>query len=176
MKKTRNRLMALYCSFLAIATLLYILGEFLQVDMVLFIDASKQTTFVCSTLMILFTVALLPTALRLFKTIRIKADLVARKEQALAQWGTLRLCIIGLLLVVNTALYFAFAFDTTYGYLAVVVLLCMPFVVPTMSRCQADISPEASAAPESAESADAPEQPDNTLNDNEEANDSHSQL
>lgn len=168
MKKTRNWLMALYGTFLAIATLLYILGEFVQADMAIWSEPTKQTRFVCSTLMILFTIALLPTSLRLLKTRHVRADLLARKEKALAKWGALRIGMMGLLLVVNTALYFAFAFDTTYGYLAVVVLLCMPFVLPTMSRCQADVSPE--AVPEGVS-----EQNDETDTD-EEADHSHSKL
>ena len=77
--------------------------------------------------------------------------------------GMVRLMLMGLLLIVNTFLYYAFEFESAYGYLAVVVLLCMPFVVPTMSRCQAEVTAEEQL------------QPTNETND-EEANGSHRQL
>lgn len=155
--------MALFCGMLLVAALLYVGGEFLQLDMSLFAGASKGQRFFSSTLMILLTISLLPLSLRLFKFERIRADLLCRQAPALLRWGTLRLMLMGLLLVVNTFLYYAFEFESAYGYLAVVVLLCMPFVVPTMSRCQAEVSAE--------------KQPQLTNEENhEEANGCHSQL
>lgn len=135
-------LMALFCAILAVNTLLYILGEFVQADMAFMSEASQQTRFLLSTLMILLTICLLPLSLRMFKLKRIQADLLERKEKALTVWGTLRLATMGLLLTINTVLYYALEFESAYGYLALVVLLCMPFVLPTMNRCVAETSPE----------------------------------
>ena len=67
--------------------------------------------------------------------------------------------------MVNTFLYYAFELESTYGYLAVVVLLCMPFIVPTKSRCEAEVQPEEPVKEE---------QPEN--DNDEETNGSHSQL
>lgn len=165
MKTTRHLLTSLFCGFLLLSALMYVCGDFLQCDMTLFADASRQTKFIVSTMMILLTICLLPLALRLFKFRRISDDLQQRKATALRSWGTLRICIIGLLLVVNTFLYYAFEMESTYGYLAVVVLLCMPFVVPTKSRCEAEVQPEEPVKEE---------QPEN--DNDEETNGSHSQL
>ncbi len=148
MKKTRNLLMAIFCGFLAIAAILYIGGEFLMWDMAFLAEPSRQTQFLCSTMMILLTIGLLPLSLRLFRFRRVNDDLLDRKADALKKWGVLRLMMLGLLLVVNTILYYAFAFDSTYGYLAVVVMLCMPFVVPTMKRCLSEVEPPLAEKPE----------------------------
>jgi hypothetical protein len=29
--------------------------------------------------------------------------------------------------------------NTTFGYMAIIGLLCLPFVFPTMSRCEAEV-------------------------------------
>ena len=152
MKKTRNLLMTIFSGALLLATLLYILGEFLNVDMGIFAETTREQRFICSTVMILLTIALLPLSLRLFKFKRISNDLQERKAPALAKWGTLRLCVMGALLVVNTLLYYAFEMEPSYGYLAVVTLLCMPFVIPTMSRCEEEVK-----TPEIQEISDAPD-------------------
>ena len=106
MKKTRNLLMTLFAGFLALAGLLYVAGEFLHYDYSFLAHTSRQTQFICSTVMILLTICLVPLSLRLFKFRRINADLLQRKADALAFWGSLRMVSLGLLLVVNTFLYF----------------------------------------------------------------------
>ena len=142
MKKTQHRLMALFCAILAIAAILYVCGEFMQVDMTLFGKASRQQQFICKTVMIMLTIGLLPLSLRLFKMRKVQADLQQRQAPALLRWGTLRLLLMGALLVGNALLYYAFAFESTYGYLAVVTLLTMPFVIPTKSRCNTEVAPD----------------------------------
>ena len=162
MKKTRNLLMAIFSGSLLLAAILYILGEFLHVDMGIFAEATRQQRFVCSTVMILLTISLLPLSLRLFKFKRISNDLQQRKAPALARWGTLRLSIMGALLVVNTFLYYAFELEASYGYLAVVTLLCMPFVIPTMNRCKVEV--EEVKEPEFSESSENPEPSESSEN------------
>lgn len=154
MKKTRNLLMAIFSGSLLITALLYLFGEFLQVDLGCFAEATREQRFICSTTMILLTICLLPLSLRLFKFKRINNDLQQRKAPALAKWGALRLFLMGALLVVNTFLYYAFELEASYGYLAVVTLLCMPFVIPTMSRCEEEVK--------TSEITEIPDAPDNT--------------
>ena len=134
--------MTLFCCSLAVAAALYISGEFLHADMSVFAGASRQQSFICSTVMILLTIAMLPLSLRLFKFKRIASDLQQRKAPALLKWGSIRIIVLGTLLVVNTFLYYAFELEATYGYLAVVVMLCMPFVLPTRERCEAEVEKE----------------------------------
>jgi hypothetical protein len=175
MKKTRNILMALFAGFLLVAAILYIGGEFLHWDMAMWESATKEQRFVCSTAMILLTVCILPLSLRLFKFKRISEDLHARQTPALLRWGSVRIVCMGLLLVVNTFLYYAFGFNSDFGYLAVVVLLCMPFVIPTMGRCMAEVSKEEDQQiEEQIEEEQIEEEP--TGKENEEAVGHHSQL
>ena len=42
----------------------------------------------------------------------------------------------------NTLLYYIYGFEPAFGYLAVMVMLTMPFVFPTMSRCKAETEEE----------------------------------
>lgn len=179
MKKTRQLLQALFWGLLTIAAAIYLLGEFVQMDFVVWPDADKQTRFVVSTLMILLTISFLPLALRLFKFKCIHTQLVQQRERALARWGTLRLLLMGLLLCANTMLYYAFGFETTYGYLAVVVLLCMPFVIPTKSRCEAEVAEHTPHQEESQEQESQQPNDGETTEEkptDEEANHSHRQL
>lgn len=142
MKRTRNILMILFCEQLFLAGLLYVCGEFFEVDMAVFANISKEALFVISTVMILLTLAAIPLGLRLFKFKKVAADLRERGEMALLKWGVLRLSMIGDLLVINTLFYYIFGFEPAFGYLAVICMLSMPFIVPTMSRCEAEVSAE----------------------------------
>ena len=172
MKNTQRWLMALFCTSLLAAALLYMCGDFLDADLTIWPSASRSCQFFSSTAMILLTVGLLPLSLRLFKFRLVSADLQARKARALARWGTLRLLVMGVLLVANVFLYYAFGFESTYGYLAVVTLLCMPFVVPTMNRCLAEVAPQEETPTACGEAAAEENDADN----DEEVNHSHSQL
>ena len=49
-------------------------------------------------------------------------------------WGMLRLLVLEVPMVVNTYLYYMFM-NPTFGYLAIILLLCLPFVMPTVGRC-----------------------------------------
>lgn len=139
MKKTRNILMIIYWLQLLAVAILYICGDYLEFDMAVFASAEdQQTNYYVQMLMILLTLSLVPLALRLFKFKSIHASLMARPAEALMQWGGVRLLILGLLLVINTILYYIYGFEPAYGYLAVMVLLTMPFVLPTMNRCMAE--------------------------------------
>ena len=94
----------------------------------------KQTEFVAMTVMELTSLVAAFVGLRLFKFQKIHAELVARKEQALLKWGMLRLLILEVPMVVNTYLYYIYM-NPTFGYLAIILLLCLPFVFPSLDRC-----------------------------------------
>ena len=89
----------------------------------------------------LVTLAFAFLSLRLFKFGFIHADLVRRQEKALLKWGFLRLLLIQAPLVINTLLYYLYV-KPTFGYLAIIMALCLPFVYPSMERCMAEVSEE----------------------------------
>ena len=140
--------MILFWLFLSGAAVLYLCGDVMDMDFGLLAKASQEERFIVTTVMILLTLALVPLSLRLFKFRRVAADLVDRKERALRKWGKIRLTTLGLLLFANTLLYYLYGFEPSFGYLALVVLLSMPFVYPTMSRCMAETEPEPEPMPE----------------------------
>jgi hypothetical protein len=41
------------------------------------------------------------------------------------------------MLLANTLLYYVFM-NTSFGYLAIIILLCMPFVYPSKDKCMAE--------------------------------------
>ena len=143
MSRTRNILMALYWLTLIVAAGLYFCGEFLEVDMAwLSSDESRQTGIVVQMVMILLTLGLVPLALYLFKMKRVHALLMENPSAALLKWGIVRILTLGILLVCNTLLYYMYGFEPAFGYLAVMVMLTMPFVLPTMSRCKSETEEE----------------------------------
>ena len=102
---------------------------------------SKQTELLAMTGMELTSLAGAFLGLRLFKFQKIHDELVTKKEPALLKWGMLRLLILEVPMVSNTYLYYMYM-NTTFGYLAIILLLCLPFVFPTQSRCIAETTEE----------------------------------
>lgn len=101
----------------------------------------KTSEFIFVSLMELLTLGGVFLALRLFKFNKVHDDLVAKKEHALFKWGLLRLALILIPMVGNTYLYYMFM-NTTFGYLAIIQLLSLPFVYPSMSRCKSEVETE----------------------------------
>lgn len=133
MEKTKNILMMCFWWWLSVAIIIVVLyeGELLETGM-LTEDTSME--FVLTTLMELLSLAAIFVGLRMFKKKRIHDDLTTRKAPALRFWGLVRLCIIGLPLSLNVLFYYLFM-NTTFGYMAIIMALCLPFVYPTLNRC-----------------------------------------
>lgn len=143
MKQTRNMLMVVYIMMLLMTAAIYICGDFLEVDMAFLTSAAdKQTGYVVQMIMILMTLCLVPVSLRLFKFKQIHASLLANPEGALLKWGIIRILTLGLLMLSNTILYYIYGFEPAFGYLGVMVMLTMPFIFPTMSRCKTETEDE----------------------------------
>ena len=85
----------------------------------------------------LLTIATIPLALRLFRFEAVRAALEVRPAEALKKWGLLRLVLLESLLVANTLLYYLFV-KAAFGYLAIILLLCLLLVVPTRKRCEGE--------------------------------------
>lgn len=136
MNNVRAILLIIYVTIIAIALLMVILFE---TDTCIPGFAvghwTVQTEFAITTLTELLTIALIPLALRLFKFAKVDTLLRQQHKQALLHWGVLRLLLLGAPLIGNTALYYAIM-NTSFGYMAIITLLCMPFVYPSTGRCK----------------------------------------
>lgn len=140
MKETRNQLMAVFIFALLFAIGAVVLYETGLMESGLFVE-QKNSEFLLTALMELLTLGGVFLALRLFKFPKVHQDLVTKKEHALFKWGILRLALLLIPMVANTYLYYMFM-NTTFGYMAIIQLLCLPFVFPTMSRCQSEVESE----------------------------------
>lgn len=151
MARTRNILMIVFWTLLLMSGAVYMCGDYLEMDMSLLAMSGADSDgssvlggspsgihYYIQMLIILLTLAVVPLALRLFKFRSVDSALKAQPAKALLKWGTLRLLMLESVLFVNTLLYYIYGFEPAYGYLAVMVLLTLPFVYPTMSRCKAE--------------------------------------
>ena len=143
MEKTQKILMAFFLGLLAAALLMVVLYETDILEAGVLAD-SKQTEFIATTTMEITTLAGVFLAMRLFKFRAIHQNLVSQKAPALLKWGLLRLVLLEGQMLCNTYLYYMYM-APTFGYMAIIQLLCLPFVWPSMERCMAETTEEESA-------------------------------
>lgn len=141
MKKVKQTLTVLFWTFVTLALLIVVLFETETLEVGFCTLAGGQTEFLLTMLMELLTLAMIPLALKLFKFKRIHSDLTSRKSAALGKWGILRLLMLLVPLLANTLLYYAYA-NTTFGYMAIILVIVLPFVYPSMGRCVAETTEE----------------------------------
>ena len=140
MKETRNQLMAFFVFAIVFALAAVVAYETGFMESGLFTERNTSE-FIFVSLMELLTLGGVFLALRLFKFDKVHDELVAKKEHALFKWGLLRLALILIPMVGNTCLYYMFM-NTTFGYLAIIQLLSLPFVYPSQSRCKSEVEVE----------------------------------
>ena len=140
MKETRNQLMAFFVFAIVFAFGAVVVYETGFMESGLFSER-KTSEFIFVSLMELLTLGGVFLALRLFKFQKVHDDLMTKKEHALFKWGILRLGLLLIPMVANTYLYYMFM-NTTFGYMAIIQLLCLPFVFPSMNRCKSEVEAE----------------------------------
>ena len=138
MKKVSKQLTAFYFAQIIIALVVIVLFETDMLPAGIKAD-DKQSDFVLTALMEIISLGAAFLGLRLFKFKPIHNDLVNRKELAMWKWGMTRLIILEAPMVINTLLYYIYM-NTTFGYLGIILLLCLPFVYPSLSRCEGEVS------------------------------------
>ncbi len=137
MEKVRKRLLAEFFVPIIICLVIVVLGEF-NVFPTGVLTGNTQVEFVLLAAMEIITICMIPLALRLFRFGKIHSQLVEQRERGLQKWGTIRLEMLTVPMVVNTLLYYL-TMNAAFGYLAIILFLCMFFVVPTKERCNAEI-------------------------------------
>ena len=136
MKHTRTVLMTTFCVFLAVAAVMVILFETEMLPTGLLKTEEKSDEFVLLCLMELLTICVIPVALRLFRFGSVARRLTT--PEALLRWAGLRLYMLCVPLVVNLLLYYLY-FNVAFGYMGIILLLCLFFVVPTRARCESEL-------------------------------------
>ena len=92
-----------------------------------------QDEFLSTIFMELTTIVFIPVALRLFKTMNVEKRLEEGNIKAFRKWGLVRILMITVPLVLNTLLYYSFM-NTTFGYMALILLICLPFIYPAVRK------------------------------------------
>ena len=136
MKETKNLLMGVFLAAIVLVMAIICLYE-TEVVVPGLLATDKQSEFLLTFLMELATLGCAFLALRLFKFEKIHQELTTYKAVALRKWGMIRLLLLLIPLWADTLLYYLYM-NTTFGYLGIILALCLPFVYPSMSRCEAE--------------------------------------
>ena len=140
MKKVSKLLMAFYIAQVVFVLVIIVLFELNLLPEGIKAD-DKQSEFVLTALMEIISLGAAFLGLRFFKFKVIHNDLIKRKEIAMWKWGMTRLLILEAPMVINTLLYYIYM-NPTFGYLAIILLLCLPFVFPSYNRCVSETTEE----------------------------------
>lgn len=90
--------------------------------------------FTILTVMELSTLALTPLSLKLMKIKKIRKSVSSNPRNQM-YWSMLRISLIGTPMTVNTLLYYSYM-NVAFGYMAIIGLLCMSFIYPSMEICK----------------------------------------
>jgi hypothetical protein len=154
MKEVKNKLLIQFITIMAGVFIIVFLGEGGVIPTGIIEDEGKVTEFYLTTSMELITMASIFCALRMFKFKKVHEDLMTNKEVALYKWGTVRMSLLEFPMLINGILYYLFM-QTSFGYMGIILLLCMPFVFPTMDKCIAETSEEKKLPSEEEQKEDA---------------------
>ena len=97
--------------------------------------ADRVVVFYMQYAMELLTICLIPFALRLFKFRKISQSIKLGGEKRLLTWSIIRQNMLGYPLLIN-ALFYEWTLSPVFGYLGIIILLCMCFITPTQSKVQ----------------------------------------
>lgn|SRR5574344_171144 len=132
MKKTVNILRTLFIASVGIAVVVAALYELDILPSGVLADR-PQDEFLCTIAMELVTIVFIPIALRLFKTKDVERRLGEGDIRTFKTWSIVRILMITVPLLMNTLLYYIFM-NTTFGYMALILLICLPFIYPATRK------------------------------------------
>lgn len=92
-----------------------------------------QEEFLATIVMELVTLVAIPVALRLFKTKNVEQSVEQGDEAAFRKWSVMRILLVTEPLLINTLCYYLFM-NTTFGYMALILLICIPFIYPASQK------------------------------------------
>ena len=69
---------------------------------------------------------------------KVKRQLADGREEALCKWALYRLDMLSVPMFINAVLYYVYQ-HAAFGYLAIILFLCLFFIYPSMSRCQSEL-------------------------------------
>lgn len=96
--------------------------------------SDEMLVFVISVVMEFVTIVVIPVALKMFSLKFVRRKLVCHKGDALLWWGTARINLLCLPMLINTFMYYQ-TMAPAFGYMAIILFLCLFFVYPSKGRC-----------------------------------------
>lgn len=96
---------------------------------------NANTEFLAVTFMEIITICMIPLSLKLFKFKKISLSLKNDTNRGLTKWGTIRMAMLCVPMMVNTLCYYLFGFNVAFGYMGIIGLICLAFIFPSTSRC-----------------------------------------
>lgn len=140
MEKVRRFLILELCAALimvVIIVLLYESGWLLPGSMM-----GNASLFVVEIVMQLITLLFIPLALYLLKLGGVRKSLKRKNTiaaTAYCRWSSLRMLMICLPMVLNVLFYYLYGEETSFFYMAVVLLVSLSFIYPSKNRCEEEI-------------------------------------
>lgn len=138
MKKTKNILTILFWTLLLTSVIIAVIFETGIMESGYLATQESNAEFILTIIIELLTLAVIPLSLKLFRFKSVKQSLIAGRETALVKWGTIRISMLLLLLLLNVILYYQFM-NTSFAYMALIVIICLPFIYPSMDRCLIEV-------------------------------------
>lgn len=114
----------------------------------MFTDEEHIQVFV-GMVMVIIVLAFIPSSLYLFKTKHVHGRLTDDESSAphyLLFWGTIRMMMLCVPMVVCMFLYYAFGENVRFFYLSVICALCLFMVYPSLGRCLKETGIKSKAA------------------------------
>lgn len=140
MERTAYLLKVLFWTTIMVALVIVVLYETDVLVPGLWAD-DKRLDFFMTVAVELYVIVSVPLSLRLFKFSGVRRRLCEHKERALLPWGIFRILMLGGAMVVSTILYYLFL-NVSFGYLAIILLISMVFVYPSLERCVSETTPK----------------------------------
>ncbi len=133
LKIAQRYLMLNFVLMIALCLLIVVLYE---CEILVSSDLSNNTqlVFFLQIVMEFASIIVIPVALKLFAFKPVRRRLLETKGTALLRWGTVRIQLLCVPMLVDTLLYYQTMW-AGFGYLGIILLLCLFFVYPSMGRC-----------------------------------------
>lgn len=137
MRRTRDILMIELWVSVFLTLLIVLLNETgILLPGALFDDTSTQ--LMAGIIMVLVVLDFIPTSLYMFKIPYVHQQLTGDESMTskrLLFWGTIRMMMLCVPMVVSMFLYYLFGKNVRFFYLSLICALCLIMVYPTLGRC-----------------------------------------
>lgn len=147
MRHTRDILMAELWTSVVLTIIIILLFESELILPGMFSEEKHIQLFV-GMIMVIIVLAFIPASLYLFKTKKVHALLTDDESSAphrLLFWGTIRMMMLCIPMIVCMFLYYAFGENVRFFYLSVICGLCLFMVYPSLGRCLKETGVNSSA-------------------------------